>query len=630
MLPFWYFLCIMAFRNILFFQSKGKEAVFMIEREKLISMVQDLKDGKDDAASVIYETFHKPIYYQIYKTVNNDAELAADLTQDTFLYVLEKINDLNENVAFVTWIERIAASKCKDYSIKRKELLVDEYEDGYSIFDQEEELREEFIPGEALDKEDLKRIILNIINNLPQDQREAILLRYFNEVPVKEIAQIQAVSEGTVKSRLNYGRKAIKQAVEEYEKKNDIRLHCAGVIPLLLWFFRAYRVSNGISLTAPTASATFSAATVAAEATAATTSTSVAAASTAATKTGVGVGVKTAGKAVAAKVIAAVTAATVAVGGIAVGIGSREKQDISLDGYWTGYLYEYTKETADMPIYTDDGLVDIELLEKIEDTIVENSEHKVDLEITDTNTDTCQGNIRVQFPNGEIFESSFVGHWNHDTQYWYNLSFELEKGFSLHFPELPEKFLFANYDSQSDQLCITKDGYIIEEEGIFSYYRAELFRTDPHSDLETVETESFKTSEPAETAATESTMSTENTGVTEAATLPTETRNPSNNHFPDPPLERPEIPADKTPIIETAPSLPEPPETEPPATELPEIIPAPPATEPPAPELPVPEPPATEPAREDEFILEINPGEPNDGDYNSGDDSFGGSSGEDD
>ena len=561
----------------------------MIEREKLISMVQDLKDGKDDAAAVIYETFHKTIYYQIYKTVNNDAELAADLTQDTFIYVLEKINDLNENAAFVTWIERIASSKCKDYSVKKKELLVDEYEDGYSIFDKEEEHREEFIPGEALDKEDLKRIILNIINDLPQDQREAILLRYFNEIPVKEIAQIQDVSEGTVKSRLNYGRKAIKQAVEEYEKKNDIRLHCAGVIPLLLWFFRAYRVSNGISLTASTASTTFSAATVAAEAATATTATSTAAsvtASTAAVKTGVGVGAKAAGKAVAAKVIAAVTATTVAVGGIAVGISSHEKEEVSLDGYWTGYLYEYKKEVpSDVLIYTEDGFIDIELLEEIENTEVKNSEHKVDIEIADTNAETCQGSISVQFPHGDIFQSNFSGEWNYDPQHKYNLVFTLEKGLPLNSPQQPSKiFLFAYYDNETDQLFIIEDGYTTKgQDACFYFHRAELFRADQFSNVEITESDYPENSAPYEHPIAEPTISTENTEVTEAVILPTEARNPSNNHFPDPPLERPEIP-----------------EYEPPATEPLEMIPAPPAP-------PATDPPATEPAPEDEFILIIKP-----------------------
>ena len=65
--------------------------------------------------------------------------------------------------------------------------------------------------------------------------------RYFDEISVKEIAEIQGVAEGTVKSRLNYGRKSIKKSVEAYEKQHGIKLHCKGVIPLLLWLFLEYQ-----------------------------------------------------------------------------------------------------------------------------------------------------------------------------------------------------------------------------------------------------------------------------------------------------------------------------------------------------------------------------------------------------
>ena len=176
-----------------------------------------------------------------------------DLTQDTFVDILEKIGELEEPVAFVTWAKQIAYHKCTGYFRKKKELLLDENEDGTTAFDIQVEDNAEFIPDEALDNKELKQTILAMINELPEEQRAALLLRYFNEIPVKEIAQIQNVSEGTIKSRLNYARKSIKQAIETYEKKNGIKLHCVGVLPLLLWVFREYRVTNKLSMAAGTA-----------------------------------------------------------------------------------------------------------------------------------------------------------------------------------------------------------------------------------------------------------------------------------------------------------------------------------------------------------------------------------------
>jgi RNA polymerase sigma factor (sigma-70 family) len=280
-----------------------------MEREKLISLVQGVQKGDENAMTEMYNTFHNDIYYYIFKTVS-DSELAADLTQDTFIEILQSIASLKEPAAFITWSRQIAYRRCTAYFKKRHDIMVDEDEDGYSIFDTIPEDTPEFIPEEALDKEDFKQTIHGIITELPEEQRSAIMMRYFEELPVSKIAKIQGVSEGTVKSRLNYGRKAIQQSVENYEKKHNIKLHCAGVIPMLLWLMREYRKANGLSITTGTATATGASAAIA-SATAATTATvNTAAAMTAVTVT------KTIGTALIAKIAAGVVAASVAIGGI--------------------------------------------------------------------------------------------------------------------------------------------------------------------------------------------------------------------------------------------------------------------------------------------------------------------------
>lgn len=292
-----------------------------MERDKLIELVCAAQNGEEAAATDLYNAFQKDLYYHILKTVN-DPTLAEDLLQDTFIEILETINNLNEPAAFLSWSKQIAYHKCTAYFKRRRDILADENEDGLSIFDTIEEDNAEFIPDEALDKADLKQTIHAMIDELPEEQRSALLLRYFDEISVKEIAEIQGVTEGTVKSRLNYGRKAIKEAVEGYEKKHGIKLRCAGVIPLLLWLFREISVSNGISLTSTTASATYAAATpVVAE--------------------GVKTGAKTAGKFAAKKVIAGITAATVVAGGVGAAVLLKTEPDPMI---WSGYgVVSYTQ-----------------------------------------------------------------------------------------------------------------------------------------------------------------------------------------------------------------------------------------------------------------------------------------------
>lgn len=227
----------------------------MIERSELIELVQSVQAGKDDAIAKMYDRFYEDIYYYILKTVN-DADLAADLTQDTFLEIYRTIDTVREPAAFVTWSKKVAYHKCTAYFRKKKDVLVDETEDGYSVFETVLEEREEFIPDEALDQDEFKKTIKEMIDSLPEEQRAAIMMRYFDELSVKEIAEIQGVTEGTVKSRLNYARKSIKLSVETYEEKHGIKLHCKGVVPLLLWLFKDSQMAGEASLAVQAAVAT--------------------------------------------------------------------------------------------------------------------------------------------------------------------------------------------------------------------------------------------------------------------------------------------------------------------------------------------------------------------------------------
>ena len=225
-----------------------------MEQNALKNLVMAAQAGEPDSVEKLFEASYQDVYYFILKTVK-ETELAEDLTQDTFLRILENLRELKAPEAFVSWSRQIAYRCCTDYFRKRKELLLDEYEEGQSPFDLIPEEDAEFIPHEALDREDLKNTLLKMLDTLPQEQRSAMVLRYYDELSVAQIAQVQNVSEGTVKSRLNYGRKALAKCVDDYEKKNGIKLHSVAVLPLLLWLFRKQKLAAGVSVSKAAVSA---------------------------------------------------------------------------------------------------------------------------------------------------------------------------------------------------------------------------------------------------------------------------------------------------------------------------------------------------------------------------------------
>lgn len=285
-----------------------------MEREQLTATVRAAQQGDEKALNLLFNTYYNDVYYFALKTLK-DEDLACDITQETFVEIINTLQDLKEPAAFVTWMRQVTYHQCTRYFKKKKEVLVEEDEDGNSVFDTLEEEREEFIPGEGVDKEDFRATILALLDTLSEEQRAAVLMHYYHEMSVKDIAEAQQVSEGTVKSRLNYARKSLKKSVEDYEKKHDVKLHCAGVLPLLLWLFASsgkevMPVAAAKTLAGGVASATGTTIALSVGGGVATASVSAAA--------GTGLMAKIAALPVAVKIISGITAAALVIGSVAV------------------------------------------------------------------------------------------------------------------------------------------------------------------------------------------------------------------------------------------------------------------------------------------------------------------------
>lgn len=284
-----------------------------MKKEKLSALVSSAQQGDHTALSELFNAFYNDVYYFALKILK-DEDLACDITQETFIEIINTIGSLKEPAAFITWMKQITYHQCTRYFKKKKDVLVDEDEDGHSVFDTIKEDRSEFIPDEALDQEDFRKTILAMIDTLSEEQRATILLYYYDELTTKSIAEIMGISEGTVKSRLIYARKVIKRSVEDYEKKTGVRLHSVAMFPLIAWLFAGAGetlptgalpvVVGGITTATGTTIAVSSASAAAATAT------------TAAAATGTGLLAKLAGIPIAAKIIAGIAAVTVVVGSI--------------------------------------------------------------------------------------------------------------------------------------------------------------------------------------------------------------------------------------------------------------------------------------------------------------------------
>ena len=210
----------------------------------LKDLVELSKEGDQEAIAQLYDRTSKRAYY-LAKQLVKDEDQAQDIVQDAYVKVFTNLHLLEQVENFQGWLNTIVVNKSKDYLKKKKPMLFSQMvseEDEGSELDFEDE-GGYFSPDRRVDYTETKRLIQGMIDRLPQEQRMAIVLFYLEEMPVKQIARVMECSEGTVKSRLNYGRKAIKAQVLELEKKGT-KLYCVPFIPFLYWLLRQQALST--------------------------------------------------------------------------------------------------------------------------------------------------------------------------------------------------------------------------------------------------------------------------------------------------------------------------------------------------------------------------------------------------
>ena len=199
-------------------------------------MIQKAAAGDQDAVTELYERTYSSIYHTV-KALIADEDTVLDIIQDSYIKGFQSLEQLDAPESFKAWMKRIAANKAKDYLKKKKPILFTEMsdEDGEEIDFQDARL--DYCPEEVLDRQETTRLLNEILDTLSEDQRLVIGMFYYEEMSVREIAEILGCSENTVKSRLSYGRKKVEVKVRELEKKGT-KLYSLAPVPFLLWLFR--------------------------------------------------------------------------------------------------------------------------------------------------------------------------------------------------------------------------------------------------------------------------------------------------------------------------------------------------------------------------------------------------------
>lgn len=197
-------------------------------------LVEKIKKGDNKSFEKLYKLTEREVWFTCISFLKNETT-AQDIMQETYITAFLKIQSLEKSSQIRSWLNRIAVNKCKNYLKGKGEIqLDDEIFENQAIVDERISIPEEYISDKAK-----REIILSIMQEVLSDvQYQTVIMHYFNEMTVYEIAEVFECSRGTVLSRLNYSRAKMKTAIEDYENKSGDRLHGVVFVPFFTTIFR--------------------------------------------------------------------------------------------------------------------------------------------------------------------------------------------------------------------------------------------------------------------------------------------------------------------------------------------------------------------------------------------------------
>jgi RNA polymerase sigma-70 factor (ECF subfamily) len=192
----------------------GDVASAIASRAEESAVIAELKAGSEEAYFRLIGQFQQPIYGLVYRIVNDPSD-AADTTQEVFLKVFRGMKHFHGESSLKTWIYRIALHEAANrrrwwFRHKAQETPIDpiaagehEYAEGRLVDPGES-------PFEKLAHDEVRAAVEQALQRVPEPYRTALVLRDLEDMSYEEIAEVLAISLGTVKSRITRGRDALR------------------------------------------------------------------------------------------------------------------------------------------------------------------------------------------------------------------------------------------------------------------------------------------------------------------------------------------------------------------------------------------------------------------------------------
>ncbi|WPO77362.1 RNA polymerase sigma factor [Flavobacterium sp. KACC 22761] len=179
-------------------------------------LVKNYIDGNEVALSTLIKRHESKIYGFIYSKIA-DRDISNDIFQDTFIKVIKtlKSNSYNEEGKFLPWVMRISHNLIVDHFRKTKKMPMYRETEEFSIFsvmsDDSLTIEGKMILDQV--EVDLKRLI----EELPDDQKEVLVMRMYQDMSFKEISELTDVSINTALGRMRYALMNLRKIIDKHQ-----------------------------------------------------------------------------------------------------------------------------------------------------------------------------------------------------------------------------------------------------------------------------------------------------------------------------------------------------------------------------------------------------------------------------
>ena len=182
------------------------------------SLVNLVKKGDKKAYNVLVLQYQDRLVYSVFKFLK-DFELSQDIAQEAFVKAFKNIDKFRGDSSFYTWIYRIAINTAKN-SLSSKFRSSEIYDDDLMDLKLSESAVTVDNPENILEADQLRNLMMDAIQNLPDDIRTTLSLREFDGLSYEEIADVQNCPIGTVRSRIHKGREILDKTFSKYNLSN--------------------------------------------------------------------------------------------------------------------------------------------------------------------------------------------------------------------------------------------------------------------------------------------------------------------------------------------------------------------------------------------------------------------------